>query len=321
MAKCQICGKQIGLFSVSKKEINHVTTTLCNECSADVVHIQSSSTPIEHRVEILNSFQDKISHEIVDAKIVPALKSMIEQQPFINCPYCGATVLETEKVCHNCNEVLIPELGEITKRTYPQSMSLSDDSELIEKFQKTSSVSDLIFFDDNNKALLARESRHLSLTTHDFFIFSYDQIADCELLEDNAVVGSVGSAVAGGALFGAAGAIVGSNTGRKGVCMSLAIKLTVRNCEKAAFLINIIDQKLEKSSEWYRECYRHAQEIMSKLSLIISETKSQSEGEKESGGKYVVSVADEIRKFKELMDDGIITKEEFEAKKKQLLNL
>lgn len=33
------------------------------------------------------------------------------------------------------------------------------------------------------------------------------------------------------------------------------------------------------------------------------------------------STADEIKKFKELLDEGIITKEEFEAKKKTLLNL
>lgn len=33
------------------------------------------------------------------------------------------------------------------------------------------------------------------------------------------------------------------------------------------------------------------------------------------------STADEIRKFKELLDDGIITEEEFDAKKKQLLGL
>ena len=32
-------------------------------------------------------------------------------------------------------------------------------------------------------------------------------------------------------------------------------------------------------------------------------------------------LADEIRKLKELADDGIITQEEFEAKKKQLLGL
>ena len=34
-----------------------------------------------------------------------------------------------------------------------------------------------------------------------------------------------------------------------------------------------------------------------------------------------ISSADEIRKFKTLLEDGIITEEEFIAKKKQLLNL
>ena len=33
------------------------------------------------------------------------------------------------------------------------------------------------------------------------------------------------------------------------------------------------------------------------------------------------SNADELRKFKGLLDDGIINKEEFEAKKKQILGL
>lgn len=33
------------------------------------------------------------------------------------------------------------------------------------------------------------------------------------------------------------------------------------------------------------------------------------------------SVADEIKKFKELLDQGIITEEEFQAKKEQLLKL
>jgi len=34
----------------------------------------------------------------------------------------------------------------------------------------------------------------------------------------------------------------------------------------------------------------------------------------------IVNNADAIRKYKELLDDGIITQEEFEAKKKELLN-
>ena len=33
------------------------------------------------------------------------------------------------------------------------------------------------------------------------------------------------------------------------------------------------------------------------------------------------SNADELKKYKELLDEGIISQEEFDAKKKQLLNL
>ncbi len=45
---------------------------------------------------------------------------------------------------------------------------------------------------------------------------------------------------------------------------------------------------------------------------------------KNSGGTTVVqqtSAADELKKFKELLDSGVITQEEFDAKKKQLLGL
>ena len=34
-----------------------------------------------------------------------------------------------------------------------------------------------------------------------------------------------------------------------------------------------------------------------------------------------ISSADELKKYKELLDEGIITQTEFDAKKKQLLNL
>ena len=34
-----------------------------------------------------------------------------------------------------------------------------------------------------------------------------------------------------------------------------------------------------------------------------------------------ISQADELKKFKELLDNGVITQEEFDAKKKQLLGL
>ncbi len=44
-------------------------------------------------------------------------------------------------------------------------------------------------------------------------------------------------------------------------------------------------------------------------------------GELDKGEIFVSNTADEIRKYHELFKEGIITEEEFEAKKKQLLDL
>lgn len=63
----------------------------------------------------------------------------------------------------------------------------------------------------------------------------------------------------------------------------------------------------------------------SKFSQIESQPESEPESKALPAGiedaPVAVSQADEIRKFKELLDDGILTQEEFEAKKKQLLGL
>ena len=52
------------------------------------------------------------------------------------------------------------------------------------------------------------------------------------------------------------------------------------------------------------------------LSVIKNEQNKDEENDKENR-----SPADEIRKYKELFDEGIITAEEFEKKKKELLVL
>lgn len=57
---------------------------------------------------------------------------------------------------------------------------------------------------------------------------------------------------------------------------------------------------------------------MSALQLIVDSAKNAVSEESDRGP---VSAADEILKYKNLLDAGIITEEEFNAKKTQLLNL
>lgn len=68
------------------------------------------------------------------------------------------------------------------------------------------------------------------------------------------------------------------------------------------------------------KCIKNYEEIHSELSKLLME-RQYTEKQKEIPSNVSTSNADELKKFKELLDSGVITQEEFEAKKKQLLGL
>lgn len=123
-------------------------------------------------------------------------------------------------------------------------------------------------------------------------------------------------AVVGGVLAGGAGAVVGAVTGGKNFDYidELGVSITFKSKETIELLM--INSQMEKSmAGGYYDDFHHVCGI---LDGAISRNnqdfqKSLSHGQ--------IDVADEITKFKHLLDDGTITQEEFDAKKKQLLNL
>lgn len=66
---------------------------------------------------------------------------------------------------------------------------------------------------------------------------------------------------------------------------------------------------------------KNYKEIHNVLSKLIIERQEQMNEEKPYQVVQNQSNADELRKYKDLLDNGIITQEEFDAKKKQLLGL
>ena len=154
--------------------------------------------------------------------------------------------------------------------------------------------------------------------------YSYDDIVDFELIEDGSsiVSGGVGRAVVGGMLFGGVGAVVGGVTGKKKAkqtCTSLMVKITVNNTACPVEYIKLISAETAKNGFVYKAAFQNAQEIISLLQVICSQRRSASADPQTH--TQTLSPAEEIRKYKELLDDGIITAEEFQAKKKQLLGL
>ncbi len=157
-------------------------------------------------------------------------------------------------------------------------------------------------------------------------IHSYDDVLDFELLEDGGSIakGGLGRAVAGGLLFGGVGAVVGGVTGKKKskqTCTSLKIKITLNDMTTPTEYINLITTETKKSSFIYQTCEKQAQEILSLFQVMCEQNKNAQEELQSNSVIQEISSADEIKKYKTLLDDGIITQEEFDAKKKQLLGL
>lgn len=203
------------------------------------------------------------------------------------------------------------DLGEIRTRI---------DEEIVQEprvdMTVTRSIGNIFVMDENNRLWYTQDQFGL----HKGAVHRFEDITDYELLEDGNMQtkGGLGSALAGGLAFGSVGALVGASVGKKTTttdCTSMRIKITLNNLSSPVEYVNLLQMKVAKKSAAYKKAYEQAQEILSILNVMTAQ------GQSGSTTAPATSVADEIVKFKKLMDDGIITPEEFEAKKKQLLGL
>lgn len=187
-------------------------------------------------------------------------------------------------------------------------------------FTPTKKISNFVEFDDTQKkwVILSGLFGKRDKST----VYNYSDIVDFELLEDGESIsqGGLGRALVGGALFGGVGAIVGGVTGKrknKATCNSLKIKVTLNDINNPVVYITFLNTQTKKDGFVYKNLFKEAHECLSVLQLIC-DNQSDSQNIINVAGN---SAADEIKKFKSLLDEGIITQEEFDAKKKELLKL
>lgn len=153
-------------------------------------------------------------------------------------------------------------------------------------------------------------------------VYTFEELIDYEIIENGSSVSSkgIGKAIAGGLLFGGVGAIVGGVTAKaktSSILNELKIKVVVDDFDAPNTFIDLLIVKPLTKPAAIESVMKTAQNIISLLDLIKN-NQNNSVAEIKS---TTISEADEILKFKELLDKGIITEEEFQAKKKQILGL
>lgn len=187
----------------------------------------------------------------------------------------------------------------------------------------------VIRVDDHNKLWYYSTQKDTRFPVYHKFndIASYDLYQDSDLVTE----GGAGRAIAGGLMFGAAGAIIGGATAKRKttkIIREMYIRVSFKNISTDYVEIPLC-RDVRTDSSAYHNAREVANQVLSLLEAMVSQTQTMDEGAKHGNldtknhtdsNTVPLSPADEILKFKSLLDCGAITEEEYEATKKRLLD-
>lgn len=185
-----------------------------------------------------------------------------------------------------------------------------DDLENGGVFETTAKIGDYFKYDKTNQKIQVIY-KSVNYGGKPYSVYKLADVLEFEYVENGTskVSGGLGRALVGGALFGGVGAIVGGVTGTKEKVQNIEemkIKLVInRDIPKIDYLVlNFF--KVKSNSSKYQELLKQAHEIVSLLQY--------------KKPKEIDSV-EELKKFKNLLEEGLITQEDFDKKKNEILGL
>jgi hypothetical protein len=179
-----------------------------------------------------------------------------------------------------------------------------------------------LLIDNQNKKFIYQKGKTHSKT------YSFSDLINYEVYENgkSQVQGRAGSALIGGVFFGLGGLIVGSSMSRNinEKCNQLKLILRVKdfNCPEIVITyVNNVD--VDKNSSIYKNMKSNLQSVCSMLEYMLNENTLEQSSAVKQEEKIPVNASskEQLKELKEMLDDELITQEDYEQKKKQILGL
>jgi hypothetical protein len=177
-----------------------------------------------------------------------------------------------------------------------------------------------ILIDNQNKKFIYQRGKTYSKT------YNFSDLINYEVYENgkSQVKGRAGSALIGGAFFGLGGLIVGSSMSRNinEKCNQLKLIIRVNDITCPQIVITYVDNvDWDKRGYTYRAMKENLQSICSTLEFILNAKSVEGNVVQAETNNGVKSKKEQLQELKEMLEEGLITQEEFEQKKKQILGL
>lgn len=194
------------------------------------------------------------------------------------------------------------------------------------RFKVTKQIGNYMWIDEVNQLIMVSTKDMMKPK----YLLRFDNIISFSIVQDNKEVlkkSGVKRAIAGGILFGPTGAIVGAITGSEksvNYVSNLWIKIDLDGKDTERNFVNIpliVARKTATNSDKYKSVATSVERIIEFLSDI---TESEDEESIEIIEETQMNNDDEfekIKRYKDLLDRGILTQDEFDKKKQELLKL
>lgn len=155
--------------------------------------------------------------------------------------------------------------------------------------------------------------------------YEFSELINYEIYENgiSKVKGTAGKSLIGGAFFGLGGLIVGSSMGKSvnEKCNQLQLIIRLNDINNPQIVITYINNaNFDKSDYFYKKMKENLQQVCSMLEFMMN-AKPLEEIIQTSTIDNTKSNKEQLQELKEMLDEGLITQEEFNQKKKQILEL
>lgn len=199
----------------------------------------------------------------------------------------------------------------------------------IKNFTITNSVYDesaILVIDDNRQKLVLlslTETKPICKEANYEDLLSVSLETDGQTIFEKSTMRTVAGAAVGGALFGGAGAVVGGlsgNTSSVKAIGKIVVKFVFRDIENPNYELVLLNVTPIKPTDLDYNRVQKALALGNKIkdigSIIIDKVDNSKNEQSQISN---LSVAEELKKFADLVKEGIISQKDFEEQKKKLL--